>query len=61
MKPKLKPCPFCGGMAIVLKHQASDINAQVRAMVVCGNCDCRTAYYCEVSDAIDVWNRRVKR
>jgi Lar family restriction alleviation protein len=67
MTDKLKPCPFCGGDA-VLYNQSSKYTDRNSYLVNCSNCSCRTrefAYY-EIKarreteqKAIEAWNRRV--
>lgn len=51
---KLKPCPFCGGGAVLRKGQ--------RYLVLCKNAECR-AYISTVDmstpeEAIKIWNHR---
>lgn len=52
---KLKPCPFCGGRAI-LRHDSSG------CYVECGNGMCSvmptTWYFDEEEKVIEAWNRR---
>lgn len=48
--PKIKPCPFCGGKAIVDKNQNS---------VSCADCHMGTSWTDSIEDAIKTWNRRV--
>ena len=62
MNDKLKPCPFCGGRAIV--------NVSVNGVrVICKECDCQTISLIDgnystgrggsaVSSVIEKWNRR---
>ena len=50
---KLKPCPFCGGEALIKQDQYS------RSYVVCPNCDTRSAARFDAARAAEAWNRRV--
>lgn len=58
---ELKPCPFCGGNA-VLKHS---VFVRFSAFVICKNCGVRTMEYTSNSLddakmlAMQIWNRRV--
>lgn len=73
MSKELKPCPFCGGKAII---KAVDKNYGFTIWCQCkdGNCGARTAGYCPDTSnednsleniercknkAIEAWNRRV--
>lgn len=49
---KLKPCPFCGGKAVVHTLGTGYI-------VECLKCDVTTAYEDTKAEAIAAWNRRV--
>lgn len=60
----LKPCPFCGGIAHVMRLKWS---ASERYFVVCGNSLGRCIasehntfgrFYVNKNDAVDAWNRR---
>jgi Lar family restriction alleviation protein len=51
-KEELKPCPFCGGNAILY---AAGI-----PYVRCDNCGTQTTAYQTPDHAITAWNRRVK-
>lgn len=59
---KLKPCPFCGGTATLLKGGACTLNPFV--YVKCNGCGVTTkevyivAEYCANDKAVEVWNRR---
>lgn len=54
MDNKLKPCPFCGGEAILAENANSE-----ELLVECCNCYAHTGLYCSEQEAIDAWNRRV--
>ena len=53
--PRLLPCPFCGSDAEMC-HGHNHYYAR------CTNQEClvRTRRYCDVTEAIRAWNRRVK-
>lgn len=54
---KLKPCPFCGGEAEVLRNPI--INGAIHnAVVHCEECKARTTIYVFEKDAIEAWNTR---
>ena len=59
---ELKPCPFCGGNAMVIANQYR--HGQTAYCVKCNNNDCQvipvTYEHCELEDAIEVWNRRAE-
>ncbi|MBQ8692025.1 MAG: Lar family restriction alleviation protein [Synergistaceae bacterium] len=52
-KIELKPCPFCGGEALIRQDQYS------RSYVVCPQCDTRSAARLDAARAAAAWNRRV--
>lgn len=59
-KPILKPCPFCGGEAILSFSRDEYLNEQY--VVICRNvikCGCLTQYRNSKEKAIEAWNRRV--
>lgn len=68
MPTELKPCPFCGGHAILCKEHEVDIYADIEtALVKCDCCGANTGAYftngvygttTTVQDAINAWNRR---
>lgn len=53
MSFRLKPCPFCGGKAILDETNENEV------FVGCCNRYAHTGLYCYEQDAIDAWNRRV--
>lgn len=52
MSNNLKPCPFCGGKAIVTEIP---INSYI---TVCTNCSSNMAIYRSKQEAIEAWNNR---
>ena len=55
---ELKPCPFCGGDAVIRKDEERIKPFYVR----CGNINCKmvvgTNYFATKEEAIEAWNRR---
>lgn len=64
----LKPCPFCGGTAEVVKDQRwpRSLDQAIDAWhIECKNVDCviyhsDNNYYRRRNEAIEAWNRRVE-
>lgn len=62
---ELKPCPFCGGKAIILYHENGDsyrsniYYPSKRGAVICEKCRCSLHTYARAKDAVNAWNRRV--
>ena len=60
-----RPCPFCGGEAIVNEFIDSDGKDSCKCcVVICKNCGCQTQryeYFLGITkrNAIEAWNRRV--
>lgn len=54
MEPELKPCPFCGGHAMISYMEES----QSERMCVCTSCGVRTGWHLS-PHVVNVWNRRV--
>lgn len=55
---ELKPCPFCGGEAILRNFDGADYKCE------CTNNFCQASYmigmnYDTEEDAIEAWNRRI--
>lgn len=50
-RPELKPCPFCGGEAII-----EDV--VYNYAVMCTRCRCETRWEPNEDAVIDIWNRR---
>ena len=64
MRERLKPCPFCGGLAIALQVGEDIYSRQFQ--VICHwyegettGCGSASGYYDSLKDAVDAWNRRV--
>ena len=55
MSDKLKPCPFCGGKAILSEDKRTDVYS-----VFCNECYTETSLQCTEQEAIEAWNRRVE-
>ena len=61
--PKLKPCPFCGGVAILCDHKFYDDKTKNFSNhtygVKCIKCNAHGwQFYDTKNDAINEWNRR---
>ena len=54
MSDKLKPCPFCGGHAII------DGCDDTLWSVICKKCAASIDYNETKQDAIEAWNRRIE-
>ena len=54
MSDKLKPCPFCGGHAII------DGFDDTLWIVICKECNASIGYKETKEEAIEAWNRRVE-
>jgi Lar family restriction alleviation protein len=54
MATELKPCPFCGGSAILVELPRSK-----KTFAKCKNNCCEQNIFCKTRDeAIEAWNRR---
>ena len=54
MSAELKPCPFCGGHAII------DGCDDTLWIVICKECNVSIGYKETECEAIDAWNKRVQ-
>ena len=68
MQTELKPCPFCGGEAILIKDfKEGEALHHPSVVVKCDTCGCNTGHYivgcygmgATMRDVINAWNRRV--
>lgn len=63
MNEELKPCPFCGGEAVMQKRVGATGRDGYKVYRIycskCGVIQCDMEYYSE-RDAISAWNRRAK-
>jgi restriction alleviation protein, Lar family len=55
-KPELKPCPFCGGKAILTGIEANYF--ATRCFVICDNCHASSKRCKNKEAAAEAWNRR---
>ena len=53
-QPYLKPCPFCGGNAVLLSESLF-----VSYQVQCHDCHCGTAWLDNKDYAVETWNNRM--
>ena len=53
----LKPCPFCGGKAVIETSNIEYSNYFAR----CTNCRIQTQWYADKKRLVEVWNRRVDK
>lgn len=62
---KLKPCPFCGGSAILIEGEKNIFYPKGSIYIMCYDCDVRTDDYetdyigTAYDKAISAWNSRV--
>lgn len=57
---ELKPCPFCGGKAIIIR--TPNFNALPTYFASCTNCGVEMPRVCQTrQQAIEPWNRRVSK
>ena len=54
MSDKLKPCPFCGGEAII------DGCDDTLWIVICKECNASIGYKETKEEAIEAWNKRIE-
>ena len=59
--PKLKPCPFCGGEAEMVRNDEPSRKFSTW-LVRCGNQDCpvrpKTGFFTSANFIAELWNRR---
>ena len=62
IEPELKPCPFCGGEAELVKAYRFGTGCSSSGFKVkCRGCeDGRTDIYTEEAEAVAAWNRRAE-
>lgn len=53
---ELKPCPFCGGVAMLYTRKKFKNPFRIRCSNI--DCGCRTANWNAVEEAVKAWNRR---
>lgn len=58
MQNELKPCPFCGGKAILKEKYIKGVANRKNYWVVCTKCQTRTQDRNRVCKALEEWNRR---
>lgn len=62
---KLKPCPFCGGQAVIVEAQKNIFYPKGSVYIICNKCNVQTEEYetdyigTAYDKAVSVWNRRV--
>ena len=57
MEAELKPCPFCGGKAILECEEEMGIGPEW--LVVCLGCHMEGAWFSSKAKATEAWNTRV--
>jgi Lar family restriction alleviation protein len=59
---KLKPCPFCGGSAVMTKRERMDIPNWVEFYICCDRYSCKVkphvSSFASPKEAVQCWNRR---
>ena len=55
MNNELKPCPFCGGKAILSEDKRYNVHS-----VFCNECYIETSLQNTEQETIEAWNRRVQ-
>ena len=62
---ELKPCPFCGGNALLVEHEfdvADGIGTEKNYGVRCLHCYAQSYQFCETKEiAISLWNERIDK
>lgn len=65
MDTQLKPCPFCGNVAVIYKGNYYEDNPANRMVdpiyyeVSCSDCDATISDCSSEQQAIEAWNKRV--
>lgn len=54
----MKPCPFCGGDALLCEDDRACPKYQADYMVVCTECEASTCWYESEEIAKQKWNQR---
>ena len=53
----LKPCPFCGGVGYMIRHDFHTLPSTYS--VTCRKCKCSTwTFFATKDEAAETWNRR---
>ncbi len=62
MPEKLKPCPFCGGKVKIDSGFNIDFNNRAHKFyyAICLSCGARGSDADRKTEAIELWNRRIK-
>ena len=60
MNDKLKPCPFCGGKAILSESHTVAGETFELCFVFCESCCAETSLHNTKQDAIEAWNSRAE-
>ena len=55
---KLKPCPFCGGKAVLWQVTEKLGDGESLFYICCEKCLSKTGRWYEKKNVIDMWNRR---
>ena len=60
MTEELKPCPFCGGEAHMIRDKlTTSPKREIYYRVVCSKCPCVIGVFMYEDEAVEAWNRRV--
>lgn len=55
--PELKPCPFCGGRAVILSEETPTFTFYFASCIRCG---IKTPHLTTKRDVFNKWNRRIE-
>lgn len=58
MENELKPCPFCGNNAKIVKSRNIAAKTKEVYYVQCVGCEVRTPIKVEINTTVEAWNRR---